>query len=188
MRQWGWTNPILVDETGMIIAGHGRVMAARQLGLTEAPVMVAEGWTESQKAAYVLADNQLALNAGWDMDVLANEVRGLEGEGFDLDLLGFDNIDALLARGAGKTDPDETPEPPVNPVSALGDLWVLGRHRIVCGETTDAETVARVLNGVRPHPDRKHWRVSGDLKSRGSLDFADDAPKSPSGSVAANEM
>src|SRR5689334_17745081 len=77
MREWGWTNPVLVDEAGGIIAGHGRVLAARKLGLAEVPVMVAEGWTEAQKAAYVLADNQLTLIAGWDMDTLAGEIKGL---------------------------------------------------------------------------------------------------------------
>src|SRR5262245_12408881 len=101
MRQWGWTNPVLVDEGGGIIAGHGRVLAAVQLGISDVPVMVAEGWTDAQKRAYALADNQLALNAGWDLDVLAEEVRGLKDWDFDLSLLGFDNLDALLARGAG---------------------------------------------------------------------------------------
>jgi ParB-like chromosome segregation protein Spo0J len=100
MKEWGWTNPVLVDEAGMIIAGHGRVLAARKLGLAEVPVMVAEGWTEPQKRAYVLADNQLALNAGWDMDLLSNELADLQAQGFDLGLTGFSDIDALLA-GAG---------------------------------------------------------------------------------------
>lgn len=89
MKEWGWTNPVLVDETGMIIAGHGRVMAARKLGLAEVPVMVAEGWTEAQKKAYVLADNQLALNSGWQLETLSVELHGLNGAGFDLGLTGF---------------------------------------------------------------------------------------------------
>ena len=90
MKEWGWTNPVLVDDAGMIIAGHGRIMAARKLGFTDAPVMVASGWTEAQKKAYVLADNQLATNAGWDAELLSTELRGLDELGFDLGLLGFE--------------------------------------------------------------------------------------------------
>jgi len=93
ITEWGWTTPVLVDETGSIIAGHGRVMAARKLGLEDVPVMVASGWTEAQKKAYVLADNQLALNAGWDIDLLKIEVGDLDAEGFNLDLIGFDQIE-----------------------------------------------------------------------------------------------
>jgi len=153
MKEWGWTNPVLVDEEGGIIAGHGRILAARKLGIAEAPVMVAEGWSEAQKRAYVLADNQLALNAGWDADILSNELRGLKEWEFDLSLLGFADLDALLADkgSAGLTDPDEAPEPPANPVTEPGDVWILGRHRIVCGDSTDADTVAKALNGVEPH-------------------------------------
>jgi hypothetical protein len=90
VKEWGWTTPILIDEAGSIIAGHGRVMAARKLGLTDVPVMVATGWSEAQKKAYVLADNQLALNAGWDMNLLKLEISDLDLEGFDLKLTGFD--------------------------------------------------------------------------------------------------
>jgi DNA modification methylase len=153
MKEWGWTNPVLVDETGMIIAGHGRVMAARKLGITEAPVMVAEGWTEAQKQAYVLADNQLAQNAGWDADMLRNELADLDGQGFNLDLLGFSDIDALLAAkgNEGLTDPDAVPETPVNPVTVLGDTWLLGKHRIRCGDSTSATDVEALLAGVKPH-------------------------------------
>lgn len=96
MKEWGWTNPILIDDAGMIIAGHGRVMAARKLGLKDAPVMVASGWTEAQKKAYVLADNQLALNAGWNAELLVTEIKGLDELGFDLTLLGFGDLGALL--------------------------------------------------------------------------------------------
>src|SRR5262245_13117820 len=96
MKEWGWTNPVLVDEGGRIIAGHGRVLAAGRLGFTEVPVMVAEGWTEAQKRAYVIADNQLALTAEWDLDLLSSEVKGLVEWGFDLSLLGFNDLDELL--------------------------------------------------------------------------------------------
>jgi DNA modification methylase len=150
MREWGWTNPVLVDEEGGIIAGHGRVLAARQLGLTEVPVMVAEGWSEAQKRAYILTDNQLPLNAGWDMDLLGNEVRGLAEWGFDTQLLGFGNLDALLA-GEGLTDPNAAPEAPIDPVATPGQLWVCGRHRLLCGDATNAADVARALAGVEPH-------------------------------------
>ena len=152
MREWGWTTPILVDESNLIIAGHGRLQAARRLGLTEVPVMVARGWTEAQKRAYALADNQLALNAGWDDELLKLELDGLKEWGFDLGLLGFDNLDALMAgKTVGLTDPDDAPPAPADPVSVLGDLWLLGKHRIICGDCTFIDTVEKVLNGVRPH-------------------------------------
>ena len=148
MKEWGWTNPILVDETGLIIAGHGRVMAARKLGLTEAPVMVAKGWTEAQKKAYVLADNQLAANAGWNAELLSTELKGLDASGFDLTLLGFGDLGALLAdKTEGLTDPDEAPPLPETPITLAGDVWLLGSHRIICGDSTDAETVKALMNG-----------------------------------------
>ena len=153
MKEWGWTNPVLVDETGMIIAGHGRVMAARKLGFDDVPVMVAEGWSEAQKRAYVLADNQLALNAGWDSDMLRNELSDLQNAEFDLDLIGFSDIDALLAGNGttGLTDPDEVPETPEQAVTVLGDTWVLGKHRLRCGDSTSADDVTALLAGVSPH-------------------------------------
>lgn len=154
MREWGWTNPILVDEEGGIIAGHGRVLAARKLGYTEAPVMVAEGWTDAQKRAYVIADNKLALNAGWDTEMLGVELADLQAEGFDSLLTGFDEdeIAALTApQTAGLTDPDDTPEPPPEPRTCPGDVWILGRHRIRCGDSTVVDDVDSLLNGVKPH-------------------------------------
>ena len=154
ISEWGWTTPVLVDEAGSIIAGHGRVMAARKLGLSDVPVMVAAGWSEAQKKAYVLADNQLALNAGWDMDLLKVEVGDLNVEGFDLNLIGFDDkllADLLAEPTEGLTDPDEVPEPPADPVTVLGDVWVLGNHRIICGSSTDADTVTKLLGAVKPH-------------------------------------
>lgn len=141
VREWGWTVPVLIDEKGGIIAGHGRVLAAQKLGLAEVPAMTAAGWTEAQKQAYVLADNKLALNAGWDNDLLRVELTELQGLDFDLGLIGFgdDELAALLAdKTDGLTDPDDVPEPPVNPVTVEGDVWILGKHRIVCGDTTDS--------------------------------------------------
>lgn len=150
IKEWGWTTPVLVDTDGQIIAGHGRVMAARKLGIDEVPVMVAEGWSEAQKRAYVLADNQLALNAGWDMDLLTLEVGELNLDGFDLDLIGFDDkmLSKLLADSVeGNTDPDEIPEVPVNPVSVLGDTWIMGNHRLRCGDSTAQTDLDALLQG-----------------------------------------
>jgi len=112
IKEWGWTTPVLIDETGGIIAGHGRVMAARKLGIEEVPVMIARGWSEAQRRAYVLADNQLAANAGWDMDLLKVELGDLSLEGFDLDLIGFDAelLDNLLASGEGEAEGASTGE------------------------------------------------------------------------------
>ena len=122
IREWGWTTPVLVDENGMLIAGHGRVLAARQLGLTEIPVMVARGWSEAQKRAYVIADNKLALNAGWDVELLKVELTDLKAMGADLGLVGFDDeelAELFADRSAGLTDPDDVPEPLPEPVSRL---------------------------------------------------------------------
>lgn len=181
IREWGWTTPVLVDEGGSIIAGHGRVMAARKLGLADVPVMVAAGWSEAQRRAYVLADNKLALNAGWDTDLLKVELGELQAGGFELGLTGFsgDELAALLAEASpGLTDPDETPEPPAEPVAVLGDVWVLGRHRIVCGDCTDPLVVDKALNGVKPHlmvTDPPYgveydpeWREKAGLAGKGS--------------------
>lgn len=153
MREWGWTNPVLVDETGTIIAGHGRILAAQSLGITEAPVMVARGWSEDQRRAYVIADNKLALNAGWDMERLTAEIGDLKTVGFDLGLMGFsgEELAAMSATPAGNTDPDEVPEPWARPVAALGDVWLLGSHRLVCGDSTDAAAVGACLGQEKPH-------------------------------------
>ena len=154
IREWGWTVPVLIDETGGLIAGHGRVMAAKKLGLSDVPAMRAEGWSEAQKRAYVLADNKLALNAGWDNELLRVELDGLRELDFDLSLTGFADLELstiLADKTEGLTDPDETPEPPVEPVSVLGDVWLLGKHRLVCGSSTEVESVDKALNGVKPH-------------------------------------
>ena len=154
IREWGWTNPILVDEDGGLLAGHGRLAAARKLGLTQIPTMVAKGWSEAQKKAYVIADNKLALNAGWDLELLAVELGDLQGFDFDLMLTGFsdEELSKLLAeKTEGNTDPDEIPEAPIDPIAKPGDVWLLGKHRLVCGDSTDADTVAKALNGVSPH-------------------------------------
>lgn len=181
IREWGWTNPVLVDEEGGIIAGHGRVLAARKLGIDAVPVMVASGWTDAQRRAYVLADNKLALNAGWDEDLLRIELGELAQGGFDLGLTGFgdDELAELMAdRTEGLTDPDDAPPAPANPVTRLGDVWQLGKHRIICGDSTKADDVAKLLGDVQPHlmvTDPPYgveydasWRQKAGLQERGA--------------------
>jgi DNA modification methylase len=152
--KWGWTNPLLVDENGVLIVGHGRVAAAVKLQLTSIPVIVAHGWSDDEKQAYRLADNELAARASWDPDLLRSELRDLKFGGFDLELIGFEpnRLEDILA-GLGSsslTDPDSTPEVPQNPVTQSGDVWVLGDHRIGCGDSTCAADVEPVLAGSRP--------------------------------------
>ncbi len=150
IREWGWTNPVLVDEDGGLIAGHGRLLAARKLGLTQIPTMVAKGWSEAQKKAYVIADNKLALNAGWDLELLAVELGDLQGFDFDLMLTGFsdDELSKLLTEKTdGLTDPDEAPNPPEIPVSCPSDVWLLGKHRLMCGDSTSVDDMEKLTAG-----------------------------------------
>src|SRR5262245_35097763 len=152
IQEWGWTNPVLIGEDGGIIAGHCRVLAGRKLGLVEVPVMLATGWSEAQKRAYVLADNQLTLNASWNPELLRLELGDLQALDFDLGLIGFDEAQlAALTANPGLTDPDEVPEPPIEPIAKLGEVWQLGRHRLACGDATSAEDVGKALGGVQPH-------------------------------------
>jgi DNA modification methylase len=154
IREFGFTNPVLIDGENGIIAGHGRVLAAGKLGMVSVPCIRLVHLTETQKRAYIIADNKLALNAGWDEELLGLELADLREDGFDLELTGFDGDELanLLAETTeGETDPDEVPEPPADPVSVLGDVWVLGRHRLACGDCTDQGAVDRALNGVKPH-------------------------------------
>lgn len=151
IKEWGWTTPVLVDEDGSIIAGHGRTLAAQRLQMTEVPVMVAKGWSDAKKRAYVLADNKLAMNAGWDNEMLALELGEIGDLGFDLNLTGFtaDEIAALTPEQIepGLTDEDEVPELPEQPVTVLGDVWVLGKHRLMCGDSTSIDAVDKLMNG-----------------------------------------
>ena len=150
IREWGWTNSILVDEDGGLIAGHGRLLAARKLGLTQIPTMVAKGWSEAQKKAYVIADNKLALNAGWDLEMLAVELGDLQGFDFDLMLTGFsdDELSKLLAEKTdGLTDPDAIPEAPIDPIAKPGDVWLLGKHRLMCGDSTSVDDMEKLTAG-----------------------------------------
>ena len=151
IREFGWTNPVLVDDASGIIAGHGRVLAARKLGLARVPVIELAHMSEAQKRAYVLADNQLALNAGWDEELLRLELADLSELGFDLGLIGFGagELEQLLAGGKeGLTEDDEAPPLPEQAVTRPGDVWVLGEHRLLCGDATVLADVERVLDGA----------------------------------------
>lgn len=175
MQEWGWTNPVLVDEAGVIIAGHARVLAAQKLGLADAPVMVARGWTDAQKRAYVIADNKLALNAGWDMSRLAVEISDLKGLGFDLGLTGFsaDELDRMAGGRSGLTHPDQVPDLWSRPVSKPGDVWLLGAHRVTCGDSTVVTDLDRVMAGGGadacwtdpPYNVRYESKLAGSIKN-----------------------
>jgi hypothetical protein len=151
IKEFGFTNPVLIDADGGIVAGHGRVMGATLIGMLKVPCLRVGWLTEDQKKAYVIADNQLALNAGWDNEVLTAELKDLQSSGFALDLLGFNNeeLDSLLGYTEelpGK-DPEECPPPVVNPTSVLGDIWLLGQHRLICGDCTTMTAMSALMNG-----------------------------------------
>jgi len=153
IRAFGFTNPILVGAEGDVIAGHGRLAAARKLGLSEVPVIALRGLSETQRRQLVLADNRIALNAGWDLDMLQLELRDLSALGANLSVLGFteQELAKVLQRGsAGLTDENEIPELGENAVTAPGDIWCLGEHRIACGDSTDAQAVAALLDPNKP--------------------------------------
>lgn len=151
IKEFGWTNPILIDGENTIIAGHGRLLAARKLGMEEVPAIVLDHLTKAQQRALVIADNQLALNAGWDIDMLKAEIEDLNLENFDLSLLGFDDkfLDGLLEPEPteGLTDEDAVPEVPEQPKTVLGDVWVLGNHRLMCGDSTSIDDLEKLTNG-----------------------------------------
>lgn len=158
ITEFGFTNPILIGEDSVIIAGHGRLMAAQRLGLAEVPVIVLAHLNAAQRRALVVADNKIALNAGWDTEILLEQIELIRADGFDIDLVGFsdDELGELLAEiEAPETadaieGEDDIPEPPAEPVSRPGDLWILGPHRLLCGDSTVATDVERVLAGVTP--------------------------------------
>jgi DNA modification methylase len=149
IAEFGWTNPILTDGERGVIAGHGRLLAARKLALTEVPIIELSHLTAIQKKAYILADNRLAENAGWDQELLRLELGELKLADVDLELLGFDTdeLDALLSDGdaEGNTDDDTVPETPETPVSRAGDLWLLGDHKVLCGDATNADDFDTLL-------------------------------------------
>jgi DNA modification methylase len=152
IAEFGFNNPILVDTKAGIIAGHGRLLAAQKLGLTEVPVIVLDHLTEAQKRAYIIADNQLALNAGWDESRLSAELAALQAEDFDTSLIGFEDEELarlLAAQDAteGLTDEDAIPELPETPTSELGDVWILGNHKLLVGDATAHQDVERLMAG-----------------------------------------
>jgi DNA modification methylase len=194
IREFGFTNPVLIDEANGIIAGHGRVMAARKLKMGDVPCIRLSYMSDAQKRAYVIADNKLALNAGWDEAMLKLELADLKALDFNLDLTGFNTaeIDALLAEKGteGLTDPDDTPEPPVEPVTRLGDVWVCGQHRVMCGSATVETDIAVLMQGASPdliHTDPPYGmnavtkssvlreRYKTDIKGDDNADTAKDA-------------
>lgn len=153
IRAFGFTNPILVGQEGDVIAGHGRLAAGRQLGLTEVPVIPLLGLTDLQRRQLVLADNRIALNAGWDLEMLQLELRDLKGLGADLSVLGFGKEElarALRSGSPGLTDEDEVPKLQEIAVTVASDVWCLGKHRIACGDSTDAQAVAVLLGSNKP--------------------------------------
>ena len=153
ITEFGFNNPILIDSNNQIIAGHGRLQAAKKLELETVPCVELSNLSDAQKKAYVIADNQIALNSGWDLDMLKAEVNNLIELDFNVDLLGFDDdfLDGLLdvQTPEGLTDEDEVPEAPEKPVSVLGDIWQLGNHRLMCGDSTSIDAVDRLLDGQK---------------------------------------
>ena len=151
IKEFGWTNPILIDGENGIIAGHGRLMAARKLKYEKVPVIELKGMTPSQKKAYIIADNQLAMNSGWDTGLLSIELSELKDEDFDLSLLGFDDkeLDKLLQPEVteGLTDEDAVPDAPEEPKTKLGDIYILGNHRLMCGDSTSIDAVEKLMDG-----------------------------------------
>ncbi|MBF0418342.1 MAG: site-specific DNA-methyltransferase, partial [Magnetococcales bacterium] len=155
IKEFGFNNPILVDGKDGIIAGHCRLMAARKIGLTDVPVIVLDHLSDAQRRAYILADNKLALDAGWDDDLLKSALEGLEDDGFDMSLIGFsdDELSSILVDddhaepgSIGDAD-DEAPPPPQTPVSRECDIWILGDHRLMCGDSTSISDMHLLCNG-----------------------------------------
>ncbi len=155
IREFGWTQPVLVDRENGIIAGHARVMAARRLGLKSVPVIELSHLTDAQRRAYVLADNQLATHATWDVEMMTVEMKELQGLKFDLSLIGFgqDEVKRLLmqAPAVSPVDPDDVPAPPDEPLTRMGDLYIMGNHRLLCGDSGSKADLDRLLDGERVH-------------------------------------
>jgi DNA modification methylase len=150
IREYGFTNPILLDEDGVIIAGHGRLQAARAVGLEQVPTITLRGLSEAQRRALVLADNRIALDAGWDIDLLKLELADLRDDGFDLSLTGFslEEIDSLLDPSADDKDPDDAPALPAEAKSKPGDVYLMGAHRLIVGDSTDVGVLGRLMDGA----------------------------------------
>jgi len=189
IKEFGWTNPILIDGDNGIIAGHGRLSAARKLGHEEVPVIELKDLTETQRKAYIIADNRLALNAGWDNEMLTIELNELLADNFALDILGFDpkELAALLEPDVveGLTDEDAVPDVPDEPITKVGDIYQLGNHRLMCGDSTSVDAVERLVDNAKIdlcYTDPPYGiNEKGDRSKRGGLtqgnklqDFKDD--------------
>ena len=189
IKEFGFTNPVLLDKNNEIIAGHGRVLASKKMGIKEVPCLRLSHLTEQQKRAYVIADNQLALNAGWDENILSLEIGDLSDNNFDISLLGFNDLDLnnyLLKEFEGLTDEDEVPEPPIEPVTKLGDIWQLGDHRLMCGDSTMVDNLDKLCpeqadmiftdppygvsyGGGRARGKHVKFKRGGDIKAHGMI-------------------
>jgi DNA modification methylase len=152
ITEFGFTNPVLIDSNNSIIAGHGRVLAAIELGMDTVPTITLAGLSEAQKKAYIIADNKLALNAGWDFDTLRDEMAALGELDFDLDLTGFSTEEIAefsVTKVEGKTDEDAVPEVPITPKTVPGDVWLCGKHRVMCGDSTSIDAVEKLMAGQK---------------------------------------
>lgn len=149
----GWTNPILIDGNNGILAWHGRLMVAQRMGMTQVPVIELAGLSDEERRLIIISDNQIAAESTWDLDVLRTELVDLSNFGMDMSLTGFsmDGLAEIMGTKAGKTDPDAVPPIPDNPVSVLGDIWLLGKHRLMCGDSTKDDNVETLLAGQKPH-------------------------------------
>ena len=179
IKEFGFNNPILVDKDNSIIAGHGRLQAARKLGLTEVPCVRLEHLTETQRKAYVIADNRLALNAGWDNELLTIELNELLADGFALEILGFDSDELKtlldpLEPTEGLVDEDQVPEVPEEPKTKPGDIYQLGRHRLMCGDSTSIDAVEKLMDGdiaeicftSPPYADQREYNGDKELSTQ----------------------
>ena len=157
LREFGFINPVIIDREFGIIAGHGRVMAAREEGIAEVPCVFVDHLTEAQKKAYILADNRMAMDAGWDEELLRVEIEALQGADFDVGLTGFDDkeIADLFKTDSGKVEDDDFDLTAALEKASFveeGDVWVVGKHRLICGDATNPDHVAKLMDGKRANP------------------------------------
>jgi len=183
IKEFGFTNPILLSPDNSIIAGHGRLLAVKRLGHEEVPCIIVQGLTKTQIKALIIADNQLALNAGWDLEKLSVEIEGLKDEDFNIDILGFEDkfLQGLKAEGEGLIADDEIPEIKENPKNKLEDIWVLGDHRLICGDSTDQKYYNLLLKDKKanmvftdpPYGLNYEYNTHKDVAGKEYLEFCD---------------
>lgn len=179
IKEFGFNNPVLIDGDNGIIAGHGRVQAAKILDMETVPAIELSHMTETQKKAYILADNRLALNAGWDEELVSLELKELLDNEFDIDLTGFSVDDILNPESEGLTDEDAVPEIPEEPITRLGDIWILGNHRVMCGDSTSIDAVEKLMDGSKaellftspPYSDMRDYNGEKDLSVDNLVNF-----------------